>query len=101
MAQYFCIGQCWLRPDDHASPRMVGVGEIIRYSGEPGSTLIPIDQEAAAAKAKARGSRDAFTRSIDDRNVRRMRARLSRGHAAQLEKLELTVSDGAKSIEAA
>jgi hypothetical protein len=79
MARYFVIGSTFTNFD---TPRVIKPGSVIEYSGTPGTTMIPLDLDAVAAKRRAPQHR------IHARQERRHRARLSKTLAAKLAALE-------------
>jgi hypothetical protein len=52
MPKYRVIKKSWLHAS--AGPRLYQPGEIIEYDGEPGVSLEPLDEDAVAARQRAR-----------------------------------------------
>ena len=52
-AHYRVIERCFIQPARTASPRECSVGEEIEFDDKPGLALLPLDDEARAAKLAA------------------------------------------------
>ena len=79
MARYFVIGPTYVKHSGVAVPAVVPPGEVIEYSGAPGSSLVAVDAEGLEMKRRVR------TNTLQER---RYRARLPKNIAARLAELE-------------
>jgi hypothetical protein len=59
------------QPGTSCGPRIHGVGEIVRFGGQPGSALFPMDAAARAARRAALARRSAGQRARDAMWVQR------------------------------
>lgn len=78
----------WLKADGDAAEKLHLIGSIIKFSGGWGSSLTPMDREAARVKEQALAAREPSVRKHLERDQARGRAVLSPSLKRKLEAAE-------------
>jgi hypothetical protein len=85
MAQYFVLRETWAHAVGTAGPWLHPVASVIEFDGRPGVGLFPLDHAARVARWGVIETRNANQRALDDLEIRRARAGLTRSVQAKLD----------------